>query len=209
MESMNHWSAVARWVASAQALRDFGSGLYSRLSSLTAASTCAVAGTSPCHMPTTTCAAAEACSGVMKMLLRGYPGRGGSPGQLPILDPVRRVRVRAETTFAIRFVVLVVAFEPHHAAVALEGEHVRGDAVQEPAVVADDDGAPGVVQQRFFERAQRIDVQVVGRLVEQQKVRSTLQQLGQVYAVPFATRERPDLPLLLCALEVEPRHIGT
>jgi hypothetical protein len=35
------------------------------------------------------------------------------------------------------------------------------------AVVADDDGAAGEVEQRLFERSKRVDVEVVGRLVEQ------------------------------------------
>ena len=99
-------------------------------------------------------------------------------------------------------------FEPDDLAVALEGEHVRGDAVEEPAVVADDHDAAGEVQQRFFERPQRVDVEVVGRFVEQQQVAALAQQLGQVDAVAFAARERPDLALLLAALEVEPRHVG-
>ena len=83
---------------------------------------------------------------------------------------MRLVRLGAEPALAVGFVVLVVALEPHHLAVALERQHVRGDAVEEPAVVADDDGAAGERQQRLFERAQRVDVEVVGRLVEQQQV---------------------------------------
>ena len=90
--------------------------------------------------------------------------------QLPVLDAVRLVGVRAEAALPIGLVVLVVAFEPHDLAVALEGEHVRGDAVEEPAIVADDDGAAGEVEQRLLERAQRVDVEIVGRLVEQQQV---------------------------------------
>src|SRR5438477_5274613 len=36
--------------------------------------------------------------------------------------------------------ILIVALEPHDLAVAFEREHVRGDSIEEPAVVADDDG---------------------------------------------------------------------
>ena len=70
-------------------------------------------------------------------------------------------------TMPIDFVVLVVPLEPLHVAVPLEGEHVRRDAIEEPAIVADHHRAARVVQQRFFERPQRIHVEVVGRLVEQ------------------------------------------
>src|SRR3954464_13751938 len=97
-----------------------------------------------------------------------------SPGQFPILDPMRLIRRRAESALPIGLVVLVVPLEPDHLAVSLEGEHVRGDAVEEPAVVADHDRAAGEVEQRFLERTQRVDVEVVGRLVEQQQVAALL-----------------------------------
>jgi hypothetical protein len=47
---------------------------------------------------------------------------------------------------------------------------VGGDAIEEPPIVADDHGAARIGEQHFFERAQRIDVEIVGRLVEQQQV---------------------------------------
>ena len=50
-----------------------------------------------------------------------------------------------------------VAFEPFHVAVAFEGEHVGGDAVEKEAVVADDDGAAGEVEQGLFERTERVE----------------------------------------------------
>ena len=88
---------------------------------------------------------------------------------------MRPVSFRPESPTTIGFVVLVVPLEPHHPAVTLEGEHVRGDAIEEPPIVADDDGTACVVEERFFEGPERIDVQVVGWLVEQQQVRTTLQ----------------------------------
>src|SRR5689334_9018967 len=81
------------------------------------------------------------------------------------------------------------------------------DAVEEPAVVRDHHGAAGEVEQGFFERAQRVDVEVVRRLVEQQHVAAALQQLRQVHAVALATRQLPDRLLLVAALEVEPRGV--
>ena len=100
-----------------------------------------------------------------------------------------------------------VALEPRHLAVALEGEDVRRDAVEEPAVVGDDDGAAGEVEQRVLERAQRVDVEVVGRLVEQQDVAAAAQQLREVDAVALAARELADRLLLVAAAEVEPRDV--
>src|SRR5512133_143813 len=52
--------------------------------------------------------------------------------ELSILDAMRMVGLRAEAALAIRFVVLVVALEPHDLAVAFEGQHVRGDPIEEP-----------------------------------------------------------------------------
>src|SRR5688572_1281569 len=68
-----------------------------------------------------------------------------SLGQPPVLDAVWLVRIRPQTLFLVLLVLLIVPFEEHHLAVALEGQDVGGDAVEEPAVVADDDGAAGEV----------------------------------------------------------------
>ena len=92
----------------------------------------------------------------------------------------------AQPLLALRFVGLVVAFAPDRLAVPLEGEDVRGDAVEEPAVVADDHGAAAEVEQRLLQGPQRVHVEVVGRLVEQQQVAAAAQQLGQVDAVALA-----------------------
>src|SRR6476661_7921719 len=121
---------------------------------------------------------------------------------------MRLIGVGAETTMPVGFVVLVVAFEPHDLAVAFEREHVRGDAIEKPAIVADDDGAAGKRQQRFLERSQRVDVEIVGRLVEQEQVRSALEKLGKMNAVALAAGERSDLSLLVAPLEVEPGNVG-
>src|SRR6185436_13728967 len=56
------------------------------------------------------------------------------PRQLPVLDPVRLIGRGAEAALPVGFVVLVVALEPDHLAVALEREDVRRDAIEEPAV---------------------------------------------------------------------------
>src|ERR1700688_3966140 len=88
-------------------------------------------------------------------------------------------------------------------AVAFESQHVGGDAVEKEAVVADDDGAAGEIEQRLFERAQRVDVEVVGRLVEPEQGRAALPHLGEMHAVALAAGELANLLLLVRALEVE------
>src|SRR5437764_386139 len=49
-----------------------------------------------------------------------WPARPALSCELPVFDPMRLVRFGAQPALAIRFVVLVVAFEPHDRAVALE-----------------------------------------------------------------------------------------
>ena len=68
----------------------------------------------------------------------------------------------------------------------------------------DHDGAAGEVEQRLLERAQRVDVEVVRRLVEQQHVAARPEELREVDAVALAAREVGDRLLLVAAAEVEP-----
>src|SRR5262249_12261854 len=126
-----------------------------------------------------------------------------SPAEFLVLDPVRDGRIDAQPPLLVVLIVGEIALEPFDVARALDREAVRRDAVEEPAVVADDDGAAGEVLERLLQRAQRVDVEIVGRLVEQQHVRPRLEHLGEVHAVALAARERADLLLLVGALEVE------
>ena len=48
---------------------------------------------------------------------------------------MRGFRGGAESGFAIRFVIGVIAFEPDDFAVAFKRENVRCDAIEEPAIV--------------------------------------------------------------------------
>src|SRR5690606_34725199 len=67
--------------------------------------------------------------------------------------------VVAHAAALVLFVLAVVALEELHVAVALEGEDVGGDAVEEPAIVRDHEGVAGELQQGVLERAQGLDVQ--------------------------------------------------
>src|SRR5262245_46895570 len=141
---------------------------------------------------------------------RRAPAPPASPAlscELSVLDPVRLVGGGTKTALAVDLVVLVVPLEPDHLAVALEGEHVCRDPIQKPAIVTDDDGTSREVEQRLFQRPQRVDVEVVGWLVQQQQVAAAAQQLRQVDAIAFAARQRAHLALLRRSLEVEPRHV--
>ncbi len=73
------------------------------------------------------------------------------------------------------FVFREIPLKPGHLAVALKGEDVSGDAIEEPAIMADDHGAADEVFQGDFERPQGIYVEIVGGLVEQKHVAGLLE----------------------------------
>src|SRR5476651_92192 len=100
-----------------------------------------------------------------------------------IFDPVRNFGRDTEPALLVGFVILKIALEPLDMAVALEGEHVGRDAIEKEAIVADDDGAAGEILERFLERAQGVDIEIVGGLVEQQYIGARLQHLGEMHAV--------------------------
>ena len=105
-------------------------------------------------------------------------------------------------------VLRVVPEDPVDGAVLFEGQDVGGDAVEEPAVVADDDGAAGETGQRVLERPQDVDVEIVGRLVEEDDVAALGQGFGQVDAVPLPARQHRALLLLVGPVEAERGAVG-
>ena len=69
-------------------------------------------------------------------------------GEFLVFDAFRQHGVLAQSPLLVLLVILEIALEPFDVAVALEGEDVGGDAVEEEAVVADDDGAAREVFER-------------------------------------------------------------
>ena len=95
--------------------------------------------------------------------------------------------VSTQAAAFVFFVGLEVTFEPLHVAVAFERENMRGQAIQEPAIMADDHGAAGEFGQRFFQRAQCVHVQIVRGLIEQNDVAFAFQHFRQMHAVALTT----------------------
>src|SRR3569833_701193 len=159
------------------------------------------------------CRRAEATTGrtigaTLCLAIKTAPRRIRSARQLLVLHTVRDDAVLAEPAHLVLLIILEITFKPFDMAVPFEGQHMGRDAVEEPAIMADDDGAAGKILQRLFQRAQGVDVEIVGRLVQQQHVRAGLQHLGEMHPVAFTTRQRADLLLLVAALEVERRAIA-
>ena len=126
-----------------------------------------------------------------------------------VAEPMRTIRLGTQATPPIGLVVGVVALEPDDLAVAFEGEQVGRDPVEEPAVVADHDRAAGELQERVLERAQGVDVEIVGGLVEEEEVPAAFQELREVHTIALAARQLADALLLIAALEVERGDVGT
>ena len=112
----------------------------------------------------------------------------------------RPFRVRRSASYSLKF--------PSNHTTSLFPSNARmcvAIAIEEPAIVRDHHRAAGEVEQRLLERAQRVDVEIVRRLVEQQHVAAALQQLREMQPVALATGEIADLLLLIGAAEVELR----
>ena len=105
--------------------------------------------------------------------------------QFLVLEPLGLVG--AEALAAVLLVFRVGPLEEIYLGVALEGQDVGRDAVQEPAVVRDDHGAAGEVLDTFLQGADGVDVHVVGGLVEQEHVSLVLEGQGQVEAVALTS----------------------
>src|SRR5690625_436632 len=131
------------------------------------------------------------------------------PYQWLVLDPLWLVGSRAEPTPPVGLILLIVALEPDHLTIPLEGEDMRCDPVEEPAVVRDDDGTTRKVQEGLLECAKGVDIEVVRWLIEEYQISARLEEFRQVHPVPLPTREDTDLLLLVCAAEVEPGAVGS
>src|SRR3954453_19504104 len=114
-----------------------------------------------------------------------------SAGELLVLDPVRLVGGGAELAVPELLVLREVALEPADLALPLEGQDVRRDPVEEPAIVADDHGAAREGLESRLDRPESVDVEIVGRFVQEQDVPARFEELGEVDAVAFAARELP------------------
>ena len=90
----------------------------------------------------------------------------------------------------------VVALEREPAA-AVELEDPAGDVVEEVAVVRDRDDGALVVGEEALEPGDRLGVEVVRRLVEQQQVGRGEQQPAERDAAALAARERLDVAVAL------------
>ena len=86
--------------------------------------------------------------------------------------------------------ILVAAGDDVDLARAVEPERDRHRAVEEVAVVADDQHRAVVIGDHFLEQVERLEVEVVGRLVEHQQVRVPGELARQQQPRALAARQR-------------------
>ena len=134
-------------------------------------------------------------------------------GRIP-LQPQSRVSLRCKRwgLAAVCLVVGEIAFEPIPGSRVLvgsfPGQDMRGDAIEEPAVVRGDDRAAGERKQRFLEAFERFGIQVVGGFVEQQQIAALFEREREVQTVPLAAGQDVRRLLLVGSLETERAHVG-
>src|SRR2546425_5436274 len=82
---------------------------------------------------------------------------------------------------------------PWNAVSAIELEDPAGDVVEKVAVMGDRDDRPRVFLQVALEPRDRLDVEVIGGLVEQQHVRAREEESAERHAPALAARDLGDL----------------
>ena len=87
----------------------------------------------------------------------GKPRPFALPRELLVFHALGFDRIRAQTADLVFFVILEVALEEFDMGVALKRQDMRAQAVEEEAVVRDDDRAAGEIFDRGFQRLQGLD----------------------------------------------------
>ncbi|MPL74802.1 hypothetical protein SDC9_20621 [bioreactor metagenome] len=129
--------------------------------------------------------------------LRPFRGRGGRGG-----------RRRGDAQRLLRLIVAPAAGIDRGAAVALHRDRRRRDAVDEVAVVADQQHGAVIFAEDVLQQIQRLDVEIVRRLVEDQQVRGLRHDPRKQKPRPFAARQRADRRARLALVEEEVLEIG-
>ena len=89
----------------------------------------------------------------------------------------------------IRFVSRVITVIEEDFAVAFESQNVRRHTVKEPAIMTDHHHATDKAFHAVFKRTHRVDVDVIGRLIEQDDIGALLQHARQMHAITLSARK--------------------
>ena len=89
----------------------------------------------------------------------------------------------------IRFIRRVITVVEEDFAVAFKGQDVRGHAVKEPAIMADHHHATNETLHAIFQGTHGVDVDVIGRFIQQDDIGAFLQHARQMHAIALAARQ--------------------
>ncbi len=129
------------------------------------------------------------------------------PRQPAMGHSVRTGRLCSESLELVLLIRPEIALEPEPrgliAGITLPGKDVGAGSVQEPAVVGDHHRTSRKLLQRVLQRTECLNIEVVGGLVEQQKIAALLEGQRQVEPVALTAGEHTGRLLLIGALESE------
>ena len=138
---------------------------------------------------------------VLRAAALGRPGRRRRGGRLARLRPLGlALELRALLAHAH---VLGPAADVGVQRAVLHGDRARADRVEQRAVVGDQQQRAGERLQRGLERLAALEVEVVGRLVEDQHVRARVDEHGEREAAALAAGQAVERLLGLLAAEQE------
>ena len=83
---------------------------------------------------------------------------------------------------------------------------MRGDSVEEPAVVRYHHGAAGEILEAFFQGADSVHIHIVGGLVEEQHVTFVLESQGKMQSVALTSGKHSAEFLLVGTREIKARN---
>ena len=90
-------------------------------------------------------------------------------------------------------VVIVIPNVIANHSLPFESQNRRANAIEKITVVTDHDHAATESHERFFEQAQRAEIEIVGRFVENENVAAALKNFREQDPAPLAAAELIDL----------------
>ena len=112
----------------------------------------------------------------------------------PLVELLVMDRLGGEPLFLLPQERRVVA-RPRGQAAAIDLDDARRQPLQECPIVGHEHDRAGVLREKFLEPVDGVEVEMVGRLVEQQQIRLRDQRARQQHAAPPAARQRVDAGL--------------
>ena len=148
-------------------------------------------------------ASSSRCS-LYDSLREGAGGRSSARGVLGASSG--RLVDDGERAVALEPIAVAPGVAPH-LSIGLEHERRRDHGVEKVSIVAHDEQRAFVLGEPVLERFERLDVEIVRRLVEHEQVGGLREQLGEDHAIALAARQRRDRRQRALGGEQEVREI--